>query len=278
MKLVHFGSAGSERPGVIHEGVLWDASTHTNAWTGEDFTEKRLAELMSSIGTFPEVPNAESLRYGAAVSKPGQIICVGLNYREHAEESDMEVPDAPIAFSKSVHSISGPNDDIRMPAHAEKLDWEIELAVVIGTDIYGPTQQEAADAIAGYCIANDVSERAWQLETSGQWFKGKSAPTFCPLGPWVQIRDETFNSEDLSLKLWVNEELRQNSRTSLMIFSPETIVYQLAQYIPFRPGDVVLTGTPSGVGLATQTYLKPGDVVRAQIDGLGEQRQRVHRV
>lgn len=275
MKLVHYGQFGSETPGVIHDGRLLDASSHTTSWTGEEFTPERLNALRGLLQTLPEVADPDGLRYGSPVAKPAQIICVGLNYREHAEESDMEVPDAPIAFTKSVHSISGPNDPVLMPDHASKLDWEIELAVVIGKEIFAPTPEEAAEAIVGYTIANDVSERAWQLETSGQWFKGKSAPSFCPVGPWILIPDDEFNVNDLELHLAVNGTTRQSGSTSLMIFDPGTIVHQLAQFIPFKPGDLILTGTPSGVGLATETYLKPGDEMVLRIDGLGEQRQTV---
>ncbi|USQ79206.1 fumarylacetoacetate hydrolase family protein [Ornithinimicrobium faecis] len=216
-------------------------------------------------------------RISACVKAPSQIVAVGLNYRSHAKESQMSVPGEPICFSKSPHSISGPNDDIIMPTTAGKLDWEVELALVVGAHAYQADLEQAEASIAGYCLTNDVSERTWQLEREGQWMKGKSAPTFCPTGPWFVPAADLPDPGNLKLSLSVNGKIRQQANTSSMIFSPAQIVSILSEYMVFQPGDLILTGTPEGVGMGSNEYLSPGDEVVASIEGLGEQSMRVVR-
>ncbi len=259
---------------MLRDDVLLDARSWCSSWRGEEFGVGRLQALRDALDAFPPLETTYD-RIGACVSAPSQVVAVGLNYRSHAEESQMVVPAEPICFSKSPHSLSGPNDDIVMPPTATKLDWEVELAVVVGQAIYQADQVEAAAAIAGYCLTNDVSERVWQLEREGQWMKGKSAPTFCPTGPWFVPAADVPDPDDLMLSLSVNGVVRQKASTASMIFSPAKILSSLSKYMPFRPGDLVLTGTPEGVGMGADEYLSDGDEIVATIEFLGEQRTRV---
>jgi len=217
-------------------------------------------------------------RIGAPIARPHQILCIGLNYSDHAAESGQDVPAEPILFTKSPNTLVGPNDDVRMPRGSTKLDWEVELGIVIGRRTsYLESEQEAAGAIAGYVVANDVSERAFQLERSGQWSKGKSAETFNPAGPWLVTPDEVPDVLSLGMWLDVNGQRRQTGSTSTMIFSPTFLVHHLSQFMVLEPGDLINTGTPPGVGMGMKppVWLQVGDVVELGIDGLGTQRQTV---
>ena len=217
-------------------------------------------------------------RIGAPIARPHQILCVGLNYSDHAAETGQAVPDEPILFSKSPNTLVGPDDDVLIPPGSQKTDWEVELGIVIGRQVtYLADERAATEAIAGYVLSNDVSERAYQLERGGQWLKGKSAPTFNPCGPWLATPDEFDDVEDLGLWLDVNGERRQDGSTATMIFGPATIVHYISQFMTLEPGDLINTGTPPGVGMGLdpQVYLRPGDVMELGGEGLGRQRQRV---
>lgn len=228
-------------------------------------------------GSLPVV-EAGDLRIGAPVARPGKVVCIGLNYRDHAAESGAEVPAEPVVFMKAADTVIGPYDEVLVPRGSVKTDWEVELAAVIGTRArYLESHEEALAAIAGYAVANDVSEREFQLERGGQWDKGKSCETFNPLGPWLVTADEVGDPQDLAMRLWVNGELRQNGTTKDMIFEVAEIVRYLSRFMVLEPGDVINTGTPAGVamGLPGQPYLRAGDVVELEIEGLGRQRQTV---
>jgi 2-keto-4-pentenoate hydratase/2-oxohepta-3-ene-1,7-dioic acid hydratase in catechol pathway len=217
-------------------------------------------------------------RIAAPIARPHQILCIGLNYSDHAAETGQAVPAEPILFTKSPNTLIGPNDDVRIPRGSTKTDWEVELGIVIGSRAsYLSDEAEAAAAIAGYVVVNDVSERAFQIERSGQWSKGKSAETFNPAGPWLVTPDEITDVLDLSMRLSVNGEVRQNGSTKTMIFSPHFIVHYLSQFMVLEPGDLINTGTPPGVGMGMdpQVWLQPGDVMELSISGLGGQRQSV---
>lgn len=216
-------------------------------------------------------------RLGPPVAGVGKVVCIGLNYAEHAQESDMELPSEPVIFTKATSSISGPNDDVVLPRGSTKADWEVELGVVIGSPAKYVQEAEAGRHIAGYCIVNDVSERAFQLDGTGQWVKGKSADTFCPLGPWLVTADQVPDPQDLRLWLDVNGVRRQDGSTRTMVFGVSTLVAYVSRFMSLQPGDLIATGTPPGValGMADPPWLRPGDVMSLGIDGLGEQRLRV---
>lgn len=275
MRLIRVGPPGSERPAVLtgdHTAV--DVSGHVSDFDPGFFERDGLAEL-SDILEDDALPHfdPEEVRLGPPVARPFKIIGIGLNYEDHARESGMEIPTEPVLFMKASNSLSGPYDDILLPPGAAKVDWEVELGVVMGaTARYLGDESEAEETIAGFCVANDVSERSWQLERGGQWVKGKSAETFCPLGPWLVTPDGIPDLTDLELTLSVNGQIRQSGNTSKLIFTPWYIVWYLSQVMVLAPGDLILTGTPSGVGLASGTFLEEGDVVELSITGLGSQR------
>ncbi len=280
MRFMRIGVRGSERPIVVTpEGQLYDLSPVTadidgDFLAGDGITKTRAALATRSLRRI----EAGKDRIGAPIARPGAVICLGANYAAHAAESGIEPPAHPVVFFKHPNTVVGPFDEIRMPAGAEKLDWEVELALVIGrTAANLESDSEALDCVAGVTIANDVSERAFQLEISGgQWSKGKSAPTFCPVGPALVPIDQIPDVQDLRLQSWVNGDVRQDSTTADMIFNVASIVRALSQVMTLDPGDLVLTGTPEGVALSGRfPYLHDGDVVELAIDGLGEQRQRV---
>jgi 2-keto-4-pentenoate hydratase/2-oxohepta-3-ene-1,7-dioic acid hydratase in catechol pathway len=242
----------------------------------EPLTLDDIARLRrSDVESLPRVPDCE--RLGPPVAGCGKIICVGLNYRDHARESRMEVPREPVLFMKATSALSGPEDEIRMPPGASKLDWEVELAVVIGRECRDVPEHEARSHVAGYCVMNDVSERAFQLEGTGQWVKGKSADTFAPLGPWLVTPDELPNPQDRRIWLSVNGISRQESSTRHMIFGVDALISYVSRFMSLQPGDVLATGTPPGVALGMEppAYLRPGDVLELGVDGLGRQRQVV---
>ncbi len=277
MKLVRFGPAGREKPGIIDAaGKIRDLSGLVPDIAGETLSPKGLAKLAKAkLDKLPLVRGTP--RLGPCVGNTGNFIAIGLNYSDHAAEAGMPIPAEPIIFSKAKSSICGPNDDTMIPKESTKLDWEVELGIVIGSRARYLSKKNALDVVVGYCAANDVSERAFQIERSGQWVKGKSAETFGPLGPWLVTKDEVPNPQKLDMWLTVNGESRQKGNTKTMIFSAAHIVWYCSQFFVMEPGDVIITGTPPGVGLGMKPpqFLKAGDVVRLGIAGLGEQEQKV---
>jgi 2-keto-4-pentenoate hydratase/2-oxohepta-3-ene-1,7-dioic acid hydratase in catechol pathway len=279
---MRLGPAGHEKPVVrVGDDAYVDVSDVVHdfdeAFFGSDGM-LRLAPLVAERIAAGSVHPFAGERVGAPIARPHQILCIGLNYSDHAAESGMPVPDEPILFTKSPNTLVGPNDDVIMPRGATKLDWEVELGIVIGTRTsYLESPEQAREHIAGYVVVNDVSERAFQIERGGQWAKGKSAETFNPAGPWLVTPDELDDVMALSMWLDVNGQRRQTGSTSTMVFDPWVIVHYLSQFLVLEPGDLINTGTPPGVGLGMTppTYLQVGDVMRLGIDGLGEQRQTV---
>ncbi|MEO9805019.1 MAG: fumarylacetoacetate hydrolase family protein [Reichenbachiella sp.] len=278
MKLIRYGEPGSEIPGVLLEnGKKLDVSAfvqdYDEAFFEGDDLERMSDWLKENQSSCPEIAKTE--RLSSPIARPSKIVCVGLNYAKHAEESGMAVPEEPVLFFKATTSLCGPYDDVIIPKGSEKTDWEVELAVVIGKKASYVSEDKAMDHVAGYALHNDVSERAFQLEQGGQWVKGKSADTFAPLGPYLATKDEIENPHDLNLWLKVNGETMQSSSTSDLIFNIPHLVSYISQYMTILPGDVISTGTPFGVGLGLNPpkYLKPGDVMELGIDGLGESRQ-----
>jgi 2-keto-4-pentenoate hydratase/2-oxohepta-3-ene-1,7-dioic acid hydratase in catechol pathway len=275
MKLLRYGPRGQEKPGMLDNGnQIRDLSGIVADIDGRSIRPENLAKLFAiDPASLPLVGG--NPRLGPCVAGVGKFMCIGLNYSDHAAESGMQVPDEPVLFMKATSAISGPNDDIVIPRGSKKTDWEIELGVVIGqTAKYVPVEK-ALDHVAGYCVVNDLSERAFQLETSGQWVKGKSCDSFGPIGPWLVTKDEVADPQDLAMWLEVNSHRYQNGSTRTMIFGVAEIVSYLSRFMSLHPGDLISTGTPPGVGLGLtpQVYLKPGDVVRLGIAGLGEQQQ-----
>ena len=279
MKLFRFGKPGDERPGVLHQQKKIDVSAF-----GEDYTETFFATngfhrldqwLTENAEACLEV--SENERLGPPLSRPGKMICIGLNYRDHAEESNMNIPKEPIIFFKATSAIVGPYDDLVLPRNSEKTDWEVELAVVIGQKAAYISEADAMQYVAGYMVHNDYSERAFQLERGGQWVKGKSCDTFAPLGPYLVSQDEIENVHDLRLWLKVNDETKQDGSTANLIFKIPYLVSYLSQFMSLQPGDILSTGTPAGVGLGFKPpqYLQAGDVVSLGVDGLGASRQQV---
>ncbi|TVR54863.1 MAG: FAA hydrolase family protein [Puniceicoccaceae bacterium] len=279
MKLIRFGKSGEEKPGLIGPGgERLDCSGWFGDWDRAFFAAGGPAALAKRLaaerGQLPRV--AEEERWGAPVARPGKLIGIGLNYSDHAREAGMAVPEEPIVFLKATNTVVGPYDDVLIPRGSEKTDWEVELGVVVGREArYVESVEAARGFIAGYCISNDVSERAFQLERGGQWTKGKSCDTFNPLGPWLATVDEVPAAEALGMSLTVNGEVRQNGSTATMIFKPDHLVWYLSQFMTLEPGDVITTGTPPGVGMGMKPprFLRTGDVMELAIDGLGRQRQ-----
>ncbi|WP_417260311.1 fumarylacetoacetate hydrolase family protein [Celeribacter sp.] len=277
MKLLRVGPKGQERPALQHDdGTLRDLSSVVTDITGDTLLPENLDRLRQvDPATLPVMDN--NSRIGPCVGQVGKFICIGLNYADHAKESGMAIPEEPVIFMKATSAICGPNDDVILPKGAEKGDWEVELGVVIGSPIKNVSETEALDHVAGYCVVNDVSERAFQIERGGQWVKGKSADTFGPLGPWLVTRDEVSDPANLSMWLELNGERVQDGSTRTMIFGVAEVVSYLSKFMSLQPGDVISTGTPPGVGLgmSPQRFLKEGDGMRLGIEGLGEQRQTV---
>lgn len=276
MKLVRFGAAGAEKPGLIDaDGKIRDLSGVVADISG-DVLSRAGRERLSALdpASLPLAP--EDSRYGACVGRVGNFIAVGLNYADHAAESGMPVPAEPVLFNKAPSCIGGPDDTILIPRGSEKTDWEVELAVVIGERASYVSEADALNYVAGYCVCNDISERAYQIERGGQWTKGKGCPTFGPIGPWLVTEDEVDTS-DLAMTLSVNGELVQNGSSSTMVFKVPFLVHYISQFMVLEPGDVITTGTPPGVGMGMKPprYLKPGDRMEVSIAGLGTQRQVV---
>lgn len=278
MKLVRYGVAGQEKPGLIDaDGTLRDLSAHVKDIAGDTLSDAGLDALRAiDPASLPEV--AVEQRMGACVGSIGKFLCIGLNYSDHAAETGADIPKHPILFFKANSAVVGPNDDVSMPRGSTHTDWEIELGVVIGKKAKYVTKDNALDHVAGYCVVNDVSERHFQTQLTGQWTKGKSCDTFGPTGPWLVTRDEVPDPQKLAMSLNVNGKRMQTGNTSTMIFTVAEIIEHLSSLMTLHPGDVISTGTPPGVGMGIKpdpVYLKVGDVMELEIEGLGRQRQTV---
>jgi 2,4-diketo-3-deoxy-L-fuconate hydrolase len=279
MKLFRYGAPGQEKPGVIIKDTYLDAAAfgedYNELFFQNDGLERLQAFVAQNEGSLSPIPAGS--RLGSAVARPSKIICIGLNYADHARETGAALPAEPIVFFKATTALCGPNDDVIQPRNATKLDWEVELAVVISKKASYVSESEAMDYVAGYVLHNGYSERAFQLERGGQWVKGKSNDTFAPLGPFLATPDEVGDVNDLHLWLKVNDKLLQDSTTGQLIFKIPYLVHYLSQFMTLLPGDVISTGTPHGVGLGFKPpiYLNPGDVVELGIQGLGSARQKV---
>ncbi len=276
MKIARLGPPGAEIPALVTPTAVLDLRPVTADVDGAFLARGGLAEVAAAAGegALPVLEGADALRVGAPIARPGAVFCIGMNYAAHAAESGAEPPDLPVLFLKTPGTVAGPDDPVTIPRRAEKVDWEVELGVVIGRRAqYLDGPGAAMEHIAGFVLVDDLSERAFQLEESGgQWSKGKIAPGFCPTGPWLVTPDE-LDHRDLRLRSWVGGQPRQDSSTKDMIFDVEHLVHHLSQYTALEPGDLVLTGTPEGVALSGRfPYLRPGDVVEVEIDGLGRQR------
>lgn len=276
MKLFRFGKSGEEKPGVVVNGQHLDVSAF-----GEDFGEKffdtdGLERLSKWLGTnASKAPVVNPTRFGVPFTRPSKIVCIGLNYADHAAESGMELPKEPVVFFKSTTAITGPNDGLTIPKNSQQTDWEVELAVIIGKKCSYVSEADAMKYVAGYCLHNDYSEREFQLHRGGQWVKGKSADTYAPIGPYLLTTDEVKDVNSLKMWLKLNGKMMQNSSTAQLVFKVPFLVHYLSQFMTLLPGDIISTGTPAGVGLGMKPplYLKPGDVVELGIELLGEQKQ-----
>ena len=276
MKLLRYGNKGQERPGVLHKNTIKDISSFTQDITGDFLASSNFETLKNTaLDSLPSVEG--NPRLAEPVKGVGKFICVGLNYADHAEESGLAVPTEPVLFMKATSAITGPNDTIIIPKNSTKSDWEVELGVVIGKEASYVSEQEALNHVAGLCVINDLSERAFQLEKEGQWMKGKGCDTFGPFGPYLVTLDEAGDFDNLNLWLELNGQRVQNGNTKTMVYKIPYLVHYISQFMSLQPGDIISTGTPPGVGLGMTppTYLKQGDTMRLGIDGLGEQNQSV---
>jgi ureidoglycolate lyase len=276
MKLLRYGSVGEEQPAVLdREGRIRSLRGVVDDIAGAALSAASLAKLRAvDPHSLPLVEGP--VRIGPCVGRVGKFMCIGLNYAEHAAETGAKVPDEPVLFMKATSAIVGPNDDLQIPRNSKKTDWEVELGVIIGEAAKYVDEAHALDHVAGYCVVHDVSEREFQLERSGTWDKGKGCDTFGPIGPWLVTKDEVADPQKLKLWLEVDGERRQNGATSTMIFPVAKLVSYLSQFMTLHPGDMITTGTPSGVGMSRKppVFLRPGQTVRLGVDGLGEQQQR----
>ena len=277
MKLLRWGEPGAEKPGLLHDdGTIRDLSAHVPDIAADVLSDGGLDQLRQiDAASLPTLP--DSVRLGPCVGGVGKIMCIGLNYSDHAAETGAKVPSEPILFMKATSALCGPNDPTLLPRGSEKTDWEVELAVVIGTRAKYVSEAQALSHVAGYAVMNDISERAYQAERQGQWTKGKSCDTFGPLGPWLVTRDEVKDPQDLKMWLKVNGQTMQDGATTTMVYGVAHLVSYLSHFMTLHPGDVISTGTPPGVGLGMKPprYLKAGDVVELGVEGLGQQRQAV---
>ena len=276
MKLIRFGEVGAEKPGILdQDGRIRSLEGKVTDIDGSILGDEALEELKAiDPASLPLVD--EDVRIGACVGNVGKLICIGLNYSDHAAETGMPIPEEPIVFSKATTSICGPNDDIEIPRGSVKTDWEVELGVVIGKRAKYVSKEDALDYVAGYCAVNDVSEREFQTERSGQWIKGKSHDTFAPMGPWMVTKDEIADPQNLSMWLDVDGNRYQNGTTQTMIFDVATVIEHLSQFMTLMPGDVISTGTPPGVGMGIKpepVFLKVGQKIEMEVEGLGRQSQ-----
>lgn len=277
MKLIRFGAAGQEKPGILIGEKRFDVSSIVTDYDESFFEKNGLEKLKIALENNPNLPEVDAaVRLGSAVARPSKIICIGLNYVDHCRETNASIPDEPIIFFKSTTALCGPNDDLIIPKNSEKTDWEIELAFVVGKKASYVSEADAMDYVAGYCLHNDYSERAFQLERGGQWAKGKGCDTFAPLGPFMATIDEIADVDNLSMWLTVNGKTFQNSNTSNLIFKIPFLVHYLSQFMTLLPGDVISTGTPPGVGLGIKPepiYVKAGDIIELGMEGLGSSKQ-----
>lgn len=276
MKLIRFGEIGEEKPGIIVNGEYFDVSSIVADYDELFFAKNGLEKLENAIKDAELKKIDSQVRLGSPVARPSKLLCVGLNYLDHAHETNAPIPKEPILFFKSTTAIVGPNDELVIPKNSVKTDWEVELAIVIGKKASYVSEEDAEDYIAGYCLHNDYSEREFQLERNGQWAKGKGCDTFAPLGPFMATKDEIADVHQLRLWLMVNGNILQDGNTSNLIFNVPFLVSYISQFMTLLPGDVITTGTPAGVGLGQKPepwYLKPGDVVELGIDGLGSSKQ-----
>jgi len=277
MKLLRVGEKVKETPAILDSNnKVRDISSQIKDLNPDYLNFETFAKLKNlDLTKLPEIDN--SLRIGACVSKPGKFVAIGLNYSDHAKETGAKIPSEPIVFMKATSSISGPNDDIVKAKNSNKLDWEVELAFVVGRETKNISEQEAPNHILGYCIVNDISEREWQIEKMGQWVKGKSGDTFGPTGPYIVTKDEISDINNLNLILEVNEKKMQNGNTKNMIYNTNFLLSYLSKFMSLQPGDIVTTGTPAGVGMGMkpQVFLKTGDKIKLSIDNLGEQNSKV---
>ncbi len=276
MKLMRVGPRGAEKPAILDEkGAIRDLSVVVSDIAGDVLSSKELARLAETdLYSLPVI--AANTRVGPCVGGTGKFICVGLNYADHAAETGVDVPPEPILFMKATSAISGPNDDIIIPRNSKKTDWEVELGVVIGTEARYVSEADAMDHIAGYCVINDLSERAFQIEHSGQWVKGKSADSFGPVGPWLVTKDEMADPQNLKMWLEVDGHRYQDGSSATMVYGVAFLVHYISRFMSLQPGDIISTGTPPGVGMGVKpgpVYLKPGQHVALGIEGLGEQHQ-----
>jgi len=279
MKLLRFGPAGFELPGIeTPDGRRFDVSSRISDYNREFFASGGIKTLHAWEKTdfegAPAIP--DDIRLGAPTAAPGKIVCIGLNYSDHAKETGAKIPQEPVLFFKATSAIVGPNDDLVLPKDSVATDWEVELALVIGSKASYVTEEEALSHVAGYVLHNDYSERDFQLKRGGQWVKGKSCDTFAPLGPWLVTPDELGDVQNLDMWLTVNGTMRQNSSTANMVFDVAHLISYVSQFMTLEPGDIISTGTPAGVALGMETplYIKEGDVIELGIDGLGSSRQR----
>lgn len=277
MRLLRYGEAGKEKPGMLDaNGTLRDLSGHVGDITGDTLSPEGLKKLAAlDPASLPAVSGTP--RLGCPIGTIGKIICVGLNYSDHAAETGMQVPAEPIIFMKATTAINGPNDTVIIPKNSRKTDWEVELGIVIGKKAQYVEEKDALDYVAGYVLVNDISEREFQIERHGQWVKGKSADTFAPIGPWMVTKDEIADPQNLKMWLDVNGKRCQDGSTTTMVYGVKHLVSYISQFMTLMPGDVIPTGTPPGVGAGMKPpmFLKPGDVMKLGIEGLGEQRQDV---
>ena len=277
MKLLRVGPKNKEKPAVLDKNAkIRDVSSHVKDFNPENSNFETINKLNKiNIETLPELSSSE--RIGPCISKPGKFIAIGLNYSDHAKETGAKVPTEPIVFMKATSSINGPNDDIKISKDSKKLDWEVELGIVIGKNLKNITEAEAPEYILGYCLVNDISEREWQIEKLGQWVKGKSNDTFGPIGPYLVTKDEITDINNLNLSLDVNGKRMQTGNSKTMIFNVNFIVSYLSKFMSLQAGDIITTGTPPGVGMGMkpQVFLKSGDKIRLSIDNLGEQNSKV---
>ena len=277
MKLLRVGNKGKEKPAALDtNSKIRDLSSVIKDLTPDNLTHSTIEKLKSlDLGNLPELSNSE--RIGSCISNPGKFVAIGLNYLDHAEETGAKVPSEPIVFMKATSCVNGPNDDIEITSYSKKLDWEVELGIVIGKEAKNISEKNSSDHILGYCLVNDISEREWQIEKMGQWVKGKSHDTFGPIGPYLVTSDEIKDVNNLNLSLDVNGKRMQTGNTNKMIFNVYYIVAYLSKYMSLQAGDIITTGTPPGVGMGKkpQVFLKNGDTLRLSIDNLGEQNSKV---
>ena len=277
MKLLRVGQKGKEKPAALDkDGKIRDISSHVSDLNPENVNFETITKLQSAdLSSLPELSSSE--RVGSCVTKPGKFVAIGLNYSDHAAETGAEVPSEPIMFMKATSCIAGPNDDVQIVSGSKKLDWEVELGIVIGKKTKNISEDKAQDHILGYCLVNDVSEREWQIEKMGQWVKGKSHDTYGPIGPYLVTKDEISDINNLKMSLDVNGNRMQSGNTSTMIFNVNVIVSYVSKFMSLQPGDIITTGTPPGVGMGMkpQQFLKAGDTMNLSIENLGEQNSKV---